>query len=177
MAARWPSLVRTAYLLTGSHHSAEDLAQTAMVRAYVKWSRVRASDDPAAYVRQIMVHCHADQFRRRRVVEWLTARMPEPQPAQVAGGSDETEVLFAALSRIPARQRTVVVLYYFDDMTHAQIAAALGSRESTVRGQLSRALARLRRDDVLAALDPHKPVPVALAAVCEPASSARKEAP
>ncbi|MFD0633607.1 sigma factor [Catenulispora yoronensis] len=82
MAARWPALVRTAYLLTGSHHSAEDLAQTAMVRAFVKWARVRASDDPAAYVRQIMIHCHADQFRRRRVAEWLTARLPEPRSSR-----------------------------------------------------------------------------------------------
>ncbi|WP_344658044.1 SigE family RNA polymerase sigma factor [Catenulispora subtropica] len=152
MAARWPALVRTAYLLTGSHHGAEDLAQTALVRAFVKWQRVRASDDPGAYVRQIMVHCHADQFRRRRVAEWLTSRLPEPPASPAEPSGEEAEVLLAALGRLPARQRAVVVLYYFDDMTHAEIAAALGSREGTVRSQLSRAMARLRGDGLLAQL-------------------------
>ena len=157
MAARWSALVRTAYLLTGSHHNAEDLAQTALVRAFVKWPRVRDSDDPAAYVRQIMIHCHRDQFRRRRVGEWLTSRMPEPRQVTEAP-FDEDEQLLAALARLPARQRAVVVLYYFDEMTHAQIGAALGTRESTVRSQLSRAMAALRKDGSLAEATRREPL-------------------
>ncbi|MEY9864303.1 DNA-directed RNA polymerase specialized sigma24 family protein [Catenulispora sp. GAS73] len=96
-----------------------------------------------------MVHCHADQYRRRRVGEWLTSRMPELTHAAEAP-SDEDEQLLAALARLPTRQRAVVVLYYFDEMTHAQIGAALGTRESTVRSQLSQAMATLRTDGSLA---------------------------
>jgi RNA polymerase sigma-70 factor (sigma-E family) len=151
MASRWPILVRTAYLLTGSHHDAEDLAQTALTRAHLKWRHVRRSDDPAAYVRQIMIHCHADQFRRRRVREWLTARLPDT-PAPHSTTTDTRHALMQALGQLPARQRAVVVLYYFEDMPHAQIAAALGTKEATVRSQLSRALAKLRDDTVVAAL-------------------------
>ncbi|WP_432190373.1 SigE family RNA polymerase sigma factor [Streptomyces sp. Tue6028] len=152
MAARWPALVRTAYLLTGSHHSAEDLAQSALARAFVKWHRVRDSNDPAAYVRQIMIRCHADQFRRSRVREWFTGHLPDTAAPSHETSRDQREALVHALGQLPARQRTAVVLHFFDDMTHAQIATALGTRESTVRSQLSRALAKLRQDGSLAEL-------------------------
>lgn len=81
MTSWWPSLLRTAYLLTSSHHDAEDLAQNALARAYVKWDRVRHSDDMAAHVRRIMIHVHADRFRRRAVREWFTPRLPETSVA------------------------------------------------------------------------------------------------
>ncbi|WP_395297550.1 SigE family RNA polymerase sigma factor [Kitasatospora hibisci] len=152
MAARWPALVRTAYLLTGSHHGAEDLAQTALTRAFVKWHRVRGSDDPAAYVRQIMVRCHADQFRRNRVREWLTTHLPDVAAPSQETSREQREALMQALRRLPARQRAAVVLYFFEDMSHAQVATALGTREGTVRSQLSRALAKLREDGLLAGL-------------------------
>ncbi|MFF3062606.1 SigE family RNA polymerase sigma factor [Streptomyces sp. NPDC057909] len=152
MAARWPALVRTAYLLTGGHHGAEDLAQSALARAFVKWHRVRDSNDPAAYVRQIMIRCHADQFRRSRVREWLTAYLPDTAAPSDETSRDQREALVEALGQLPARQRTAVVLHFFEDMTHAQVATALGTRESTVRSQLSRALAKLRQDGLLAEL-------------------------
>ncbi len=152
MTGRWPSLLRTAYLLTGSHHDAEDLAQNALARAYVKWSHVRNSDDMAAYVRRIMIHAHADRFRRRAVREWFTPRLPETPVADQTANVDRRSAVMDALGRLPARQRSVVVLCYFEDMTHAQVAAALGTRTSTVRSQITRGLAKLREDGLLAAL-------------------------
>ncbi|MFI8829367.1 SigE family RNA polymerase sigma factor [Streptomyces sp. NPDC053431] len=149
MAARWPALVRTAYLLTGSHHSAEDLAQSALARAFVKWHRVRDSHDPAAYLRQIMIRCHADQFRRSRIREWLTSHLPDTAAPSHETSRDQREALIQALGKLPARQRTAVVLHFFEDMPHTQVAAALGTQESTVRSQLSRALAKLRQDGLL----------------------------
>ena len=151
MTGRWPSLVRTAYLLTGGHHDAEDLAQAALARAYVKWDRVRRSDDRAAYVRKIMIHVHADGFRRRTVREWFTSRLPETAVADRTDQVAHRGALVDALAGLPLRQRTAAVLRYFEDMTPAQIAAAMGTREGTVRGQITRALAKLRDDGVLAA--------------------------
>ncbi|MFF3596147.1 SigE family RNA polymerase sigma factor [Kitasatospora indigofera] len=150
MSNRWPSLLRTAYLLTGSRHDAEDIAQGALATAYAKWGRVRRSDDVAAYVRQIMVHQHIDRFRRRTVREWLTDRLPHSPVADETARVLEHGVLLAALAGLPARQRAAVVLCYFEDMTHAQVAAVLGTRAGTVRGQISRALARLRENGALA---------------------------
>ncbi|MFC9327878.1 SigE family RNA polymerase sigma factor [Kitasatospora sp. NPDC057015] len=150
MTNRWPSLLRTAYLLTGSHHDAEDIAQGALATAYAKWSRVRRSDDVAAYVRQIMVHQHIDRFRRRSVREWLTDRLPHSPVADESGRVADHDALVAALAGLPARQRAAVVLCYFEDMTHDQVAAVLGTRAGTVRGQISRALARLRENGALA---------------------------
>ncbi|WP_256355718.1 SigE family RNA polymerase sigma factor [Streptomyces sp. PKU-EA00015] len=152
MTGRWPSLVRTAYLLTGSHHDAEDLAQSALTRAYAKWDKVRHSDDMAAYVRRIMIHVHADGFRRRTVREWFTSRLPETAVADRTAQVEHRSALVDALARLPLRQRSAVVLRYFEDMTPAQIAAAWGTRESTVRSQITRGLAGLRDDGVLAAL-------------------------
>ncbi|WP_237297278.1 SigE family RNA polymerase sigma factor [Streptomyces sp. 3211] len=152
MTDRWPSLLRTAYLLTCSHHDAEDLAQNALARAYVKWNHVRNSDDMTAYVRQIMIHAHADRFRRRTVREWFTSRLPETPVADQTARVDRRSALIDALGRLPARQRSAMVLCYFEDMTPAQVAAALGTRTSTVRSQITRGLAKLREDGLLAAL-------------------------
>lgn len=150
MAHRWPSLLRTAYLLTGSHHDAEDLTQSALAKAYAKWDQVRSSDDRTAYVRRVLVHSHADRFRKRRVLEWFTERLPERAQDDPTVQVDERGALVQALGRLPVRERAAVVLCYFEDMTHAQVAAVLGTRVGTVRGQISRALARLREDGILA---------------------------
>jgi len=73
MAARWPVLVRTAYLLTGDQHQAEDVAQTALTRVYAAWHKVRKADDVDAYVRRVLVNVNTGRFRKRRVSEHLTA--------------------------------------------------------------------------------------------------------
>ena len=75
--ARWSHLVRTAYLLTGDAHHAEDLTQTALAKAYRAWRRVSRADSPEAYVRRMLVSCNSDRFRKRRVRESLTDAPPD----------------------------------------------------------------------------------------------------
>jgi RNA polymerase sigma-70 factor (sigma-E family) len=152
MASRWSRLLRTAHMLTGNHHDAEELVQGALARTYVKWEQVRSSEDMDAYVWRIMIHSNADRFRRRSVREWITMHLPDAPVADPTGQIEQRDVLLRALARLPVRQRMAVVLCYFEDLTHAQAAAALGTRASTVRSQVSRALEKLRQDPALAAL-------------------------
>ncbi len=147
-ASRWPGLVRLAFGLTGDRFLAEDIAQTALARAYVAWRRVSRADDPDAYVRRILVNTSNRRFRRRRVTE-QPGNLPETPvdgPADLIG---ERTALVAALHQLPPRQRAVIVLRYWQDLTDAQIAAALGCSPGTVRSQLARALAKLRVDPAL----------------------------
>jgi RNA polymerase sigma-70 factor (sigma-E family) len=151
-ASRWPGLVRLAFGLTGDRWLAEDIAQTALARAYVAWRRVSRADDPDAYLRRILVNASHHRFRRRRVTE-QPGDLPEilvEGPADLVG---ERAALLAALHQLPPRQRAVVVLRYWEDLTDAQIAAALGCSPGTVRSQLSRALAKLRQSPALGAGD------------------------
>jgi len=146
--ARWPGLVRLAFGLTGDWWAAEDIAQTALARAYVAWRRVSRADDPDAYLRRILVNTSNRRFRRRRVAE----KPGDPPETAVAGPAEqvgERAALLAALRELPPRQRAVVVLRYWEDLTDAQIAAALGCSPGTVRSQLSRALAKLRANPAL----------------------------
>jgi RNA polymerase sigma-70 factor (sigma-E family) len=141
--SRWPGLVRLAFGLTGDRWLAEDIAQMTLARAYVAWRRVSRADDPDAYVRRILVNASNRRFRRRRFAE-QPGDLPETAvdgPADLVG---ERAALLAALRQLPARQRSVVVLRYWQDLTDAQIAATLGCSPGTVRSQLSRALAKLR---------------------------------
>ena len=145
--SRWPGLVRLAFGLTGDRWLAEDIAQTALARAYVAWRRVSRADDPDAYLRRILVNASNRRFRRRQVTD-QPGDLPEVAvegPADLVG---ERAALLAALRQLPPRQRAVVVLRYWNDLTDAQIAAALGCSPGTVRSQLSRALATLRASPV-----------------------------
>jgi RNA polymerase sigma-70 factor (sigma-E family) len=147
-AARWPGLVRLAFGLTGDRWAAEDIAQATLARTYVAWRRVSRADDPDAYLRRILVNTSNRRFRRHRVTE-QPGDPPETaveDPADLVG---ERAALLAALRQLPPRQRAVVVLRYWEDLTDAQIGAALGCSPGTVRSQLSRALAKLRESPVL----------------------------
>jgi RNA polymerase sigma-70 factor (sigma-E family) len=144
MNGRWLQLVRLGYVLTGDRGLAEDLAQTALARAYASWPQIRRAGDPDAYVRRVMVNANHSRFRKRRVAEQLTATVPEPTPVEAAAGSDDRVTLLAALMSLPVGQRSVVVLRFWLDMTEAQVAAALGCSVGTVKAQGSRALAKLR---------------------------------
>ncbi|MFF0182928.1 SigE family RNA polymerase sigma factor [Micromonospora sp. NPDC005223] len=140
---RSPALSRTAYLLTGDHQLAEDLLQSALARTYRHWRRIR-DGDPEAYVRRVMYHQQVSWWRRRRVVERLDAT-----PAERGGGdhSEETALrlsVVAALRRLTARQRAVVVLRYYEDLTEAQVAEALGCSVGTVKRHGHDAVRRLR---------------------------------
>ncbi|MFE0731554.1 SigE family RNA polymerase sigma factor [Streptomyces antibioticus] len=143
--ARWSRLVRTAYLLTGDVHHAEDLTQTALAKAYRSWRRIARSDNPEAYVRRMLVTCNSDRFRKRRVAEALTAAPPERVGQNdPAGRLSERGSLMAGLALLPARQRAVVVLRYWEDLSEAEVAEVLGCSTGTVKSQASKGLAKLR---------------------------------
>jgi RNA polymerase sigma-70 factor (sigma-E family) len=144
MNGRWPQLLRLGFVLTGDRGLAEDLAQTALARAYASCPRIRRAGDPDAYVRRVMMNANHARFRKRRVAEQLTATVPEPTPQEAAGGSEDRVTLLAALMSLPAGQRSVVVPRFSLDMTEAQVAEALGCSVGTIKTQGSRALARLR---------------------------------
>jgi len=150
VAARSHRLLRTAYLLTRDHGLAEDLLQTALTKAYLAWSRVEG--DPEPYVRRILVTTYASWWRRKWNGEQPTAELPE-RPATHGQGDDragQSGDLWDALGRLPRRQRAVVVLRYFEDLTEAQTAELLAISTGTVKSQTSKALAKLRIDPSLA---------------------------
>lgn len=143
--ARWSHLVRTAYLLTGDAHHAEDLTQTALAKAYRSWRRVAGSDSPEAYVRRMLVTCNSDRFRKRRVIEALTASPPERAGRDDAvRRADERSALMSALAELPPRQRAVVVMRYWEDLSEAEVAEVLGCSPGTVKSQAAKGLAKLR---------------------------------
>jgi RNA polymerase sigma-70 factor (sigma-E family) len=145
MHARWPAMVRLAYGLTGDQGHAEDVAQAAFARAYASWPRVRRSGDPDAYVRQIVINENRNRFRKRRVAERLTDSVLIDVPwTDGTRESDERSALIAALQRLGPRQRAVIVLRYWLDLTEQETAAALNCSVGTVKSQASRALATLR---------------------------------
>ena len=147
MRGRWPAMVRLAYGLTGDLGHAEDVAQAAFARAYASWSRVARTGDPDAYVRRIVINENNSRFRRRRVTERLVDAVPEPSGQRAASAGDAlgaSEALLKALRRLGPRQRAVVVLRFWMDMSEAETAAALDCSVGTVKSQASRALAALR---------------------------------
>jgi RNA polymerase sigma-70 factor (sigma-E family) len=152
MAGRWPGLVRLAYGLTGDRWLAEDIAQTALATAYAAWWRVSRADDPDAYVRRILINTSNRRFRRRRVTgnPHELAELPDAWTADPADRVGDRAVLLAAVRELPPRQRAIVVLRYWEDLSDAQVAAVLGCSAGTVRSQASRALAKLRVSAALA---------------------------
>jgi RNA polymerase sigma-70 factor (sigma-E family) len=144
MLGRWAGLVRFGYGLTGDQQLAEDLAQTALTRAYASWPRVRGAADPDAYVRRIMINSNRSRFRGRRVPEHLTDSPPDHPGYDLVDGPDERTELMTALMSLPAGQRAVVVLRYWMDLSEADTAATLGCSIGNVKSQAARALAKLR---------------------------------
>ena len=137
--ARYAALLRTAYLLTGAPADAEDLLQSALLAVMARWSRV---EQPEAYLRRVMVNHLVSRWRRRRVVEVLTAVLPDR-----AGPQEQPELrdeVWQALHRLPARMRAVLVLRYWEDLSEERTAEALGCSVGSVKSQASRGLVRLR---------------------------------
>jgi RNA polymerase sigma-70 factor (sigma-E family) len=134
--ARLGRLSRVAYLLTGGHHEAEDLLQTALVRVATRWRQVAAAGDPEAYVRKIMYHEHIRSWQRRRVVEQPTEHLPD---TGAGPGASETVVrrvvLEQALRRLSRRDRAVLVLRFFEDLSEADTAAVLDCAVGTPKGR------------------------------------------
>lgn len=143
MAARQPSLLRTAYLLTGDRHTAEDLVQTALAKLYLSWDKVQRQDSLDGYVRRILVNEHNSLWRRPwKKRETTTSELPE-QPAEPQEGGHDSD-LWNLVQTLPRKQRAAVVLRYYEQMSEAETAAILGVSVGTVKSQTSRALAALR---------------------------------
>jgi RNA polymerase sigma-70 factor (sigma-E family) len=144
MRGRWQAMVRLAYALTGDAGHAEDLAQAAFARAYASWGRVRRAGDPDAYVRRIVINEHRNRFRKHRVAEELRGDLADTVGGRQQG-PEEQHALLDALRSLGPRQRAVVVLRYWLDLSEAETAAALNCSVGTVKSQASRALATLRK--------------------------------
>ncbi len=141
--SRGHTLIRSAYLLTGDQHLAEDLVQSALARTYRVWRRHGIVDGPEAYTRKVMYHLQVSWWRRRRVRENLAATLPDL--ASVTDSDVETRLaLRAALLLLSDRQRAVIVLRYFDDLTEATTAEVLGLTLGAVKTHARRGLERLR---------------------------------
>ena len=137
--ARSGALARTAYLLTGDHHLAEDLVQSALLQAARHWERIATS--PEAYVRRILYTQNVSRWRRRGVAESALGSYDAASPS---ADTDLRLTLEQALGRLTSKQRTVLVLRFFEDLTEVQAAAALGVSAGTVKSTTRQALARLR---------------------------------
>jgi RNA polymerase sigma-70 factor (sigma-E family) len=153
MRGRWPAMVRLAYALSGDAGHAEDIAQAAFARAYAAWGRVSRAGDPDAYVRRIVINENRKRFRKHRVPEDLHADLAgtelpgRPRVSQHGQqqGPEERQALLDALGRLGPRQRAVIVLRYWLDLSEAETAAALNCSVGTVKSQASRGLATLRK--------------------------------
>jgi RNA polymerase sigma-70 factor (sigma-E family) len=148
VVARSERLLRTAYLLTRDHALAEDLLQTALAKAWSSWHRIEA--DPESYTRRIIVNTFSTWWRRRWNGELPTEELPEPSGSNPhhASGPDvaASTDLWDAVGRLPKRQRAVVVLRFYEDMSEAATAEALGVSPGTIKSQTAKALAKLRID-------------------------------
>ena len=151
--ARGPVLLRTARSLTANPCDAEDLLQTALAKTYLAWDRIADHGALDGYVRRTLVNTRTSQWRKRRLDEFACEELPEgaepgPDPAEHQAQRD---ALWTAIGRLPARQRAMVVLRYYEDLTEVQTAQLLGVSVGTVKSSVSRALVKLRTDPELLA--------------------------
>jgi RNA polymerase sigma-70 factor (sigma-E family) len=145
VAARAPSLLRLAVMLTGSSSEAEDLLQATLVHTQRHADRIPGMVAPAAYLRQALVHEHLSGLRRiSRRVRTSSLEGHDAPVADAAGAVDRRDATWRLLASLPRQQRAVLVLRFYEDLPDREIAAALGCSESTVRAHASRALAALR---------------------------------
>ena len=145
LAARQPSLLRTAYLLTGNRHDAEDLVQTAFAKLYLSWDKVRDQGAIDGYVRRIVVNEHNSLWRRA----WKRREHSAEHRALDSAVHDvydegSRSALWDVVQTLPRKARAVVVLRYYEELSEAETAAILGVTVGTVKSQTSRALATLR---------------------------------
>ena len=156
--ARLPALLRFAHALTGDPHTAADLVQDALERTGMRWHRIERQGDPEGYVRRAIINGRTSRWRKHRR-ETLVDCVPERTTSYDAPRHDDQ--LWQLLATLPPRQRAVLVLRYYEDLSEAQIAATLGCSPGTVKSQSSKAIAKLR-----AALAPPPPAPTTEEAAC-----------
>lgn len=147
VAARSPALLRTAYLLAGGDAAlAEDLLQTALTKAYLSWGRIRDRAAREAYVRATLATTATSWWRRRWHGERATEVLPETALPDGGLEVDERDALWRLVLRLPVRQRAVLVLRFYEDLSEAETARTLGLSPGTVKSHTSRALAALRTE-------------------------------
>jgi RNA polymerase sigma-70 factor (sigma-E family) len=137
-------LLRTACLVTGDRHLGEDLAQTSLAKAFGSWAKVRRADNPAAYVRRLMINSHLSWLRRLTNTERTLETFPDVASGDPQTAHAEGDELRRALLTLSPRVRTAVVLRYVDDLSEADTAALMGCSRSTVNNHVTRGLAALR---------------------------------
>ena len=145
--SRSPRLLRTAYLLTHDWAAAEDLLQASLVKVWGAWQRI--DGDPEPFLRRVMVNTYATWWRRRWRGEEPAAVVPDLLSGDDHGAVDARDEIWRALGRLPRRQRAVLVLRYFEDLSEADTADTLGVSVGTVKSQTAKALAKLRLDETL----------------------------
>ena len=140
--ARMVSLRRSAYLICGDWHAAEDAVAVSLAKLYVHWAKARASTNLDAYVRRILMRSIVDEWRRpwRREspVEYVMSTGAHPPP------NEDRLLLMGVLAKMPPRRRAVLVLRFFEDLSVEETAEALGINEGTVKSQTARGLAAMR---------------------------------
>ncbi len=146
VATHVDDLLRTAYLIVWEEAEAEDLVQECLLKVARRWPRISRMEQPQAYARRILVNLALDGARGRARRRGELEAVPEASPIAVdpLPALDTRAELFEALGQLPARQRAVLVLRYFNDLTEAQVAEVLGCPPGTVKSSASRGLARLR---------------------------------
>ncbi len=144
VAARSAALHRAAYLMVGDVGLAEDLVQEALIRTYVGWPRLRDPANAEAYTRKAITTIAIDWSRRKRSAERPSGRPPDTAAPGHADGVDEQTWLWQCLLQLPMRQRVAIVLRYYEDLTEAQTAEAMGCALGTVKSTVSAGMARLR---------------------------------
>jgi RNA polymerase sigma-70 factor (sigma-E family) len=144
-ASAWPRLFRTTYAVCGERGLTEDALQSAFAKAWASWSRVSRADDRLAYLRRMAINEALGRLRRastRR--EGIVAAVPDAPHPDATGALLERDATWRAVLALPPRQRAVVVLRYYEDLSEREIADTLGCRPGTVKSQASAALASLR---------------------------------
>ncbi len=143
--AAWPRLHRTAYLMCGDRHEAEDLVQSALAKVVQHWARIERRDAPEAYARRVLVNLVNSRWRRMKRYAELTAGDTGPGPvADPAAAVVLSDAVWRGLSTLPPRTRSILVLRYVEDLSEVDTASALGCSVGAVKSQASRGLARLR---------------------------------
>ncbi|WP_026877038.1 SigE family RNA polymerase sigma factor [Jiangella gansuensis] len=147
VGARRRTLLRTAFLLTGDWHAAEDVVQETLAKVYVSWRKVRRREDAVGYARRTLLNAYIDStrrpWRREHAVDTVPDRVGHGDPADL-GAPDTRDRLMAALARVPARQRAVLVLRFWEDLSVEQVAELLDCSSGNVKSQTARGLERLR---------------------------------
>ncbi|MFF9570535.1 SigE family RNA polymerase sigma factor [Streptomyces sp. NPDC014685] len=151
--ARGPVLLRTARSLTANPSDAEDLLQTALAKTYIAWERIEDHRALDGYVRRALLNTRTSQWRKRKVDEFACDELPEQEAVPAPDPAEQQtlhDAMWRAVLKLPDRQRAMVVLRYYEDLSEAQTAEVLGVSVGTVKSAVSRALGKLRQDPELA---------------------------